>query len=758
MSIRKFIKRTQLLLDQALYESRRALRTEDAGQAVNVAALEERLLMSASPVAAVAEAAQPETPASETPEPPAPTAPDQATQQQTLDLLADETLPAAVSVTERPGSPATESDLEIAQTLELVFIDGSISNLDQMVSDLENEDALDENRSLEIVVLDTQRDGVAQITAALLQYDGIDGVHIVSHGSGGEVRLGSTVLSLDTIDTYRSAINAWQHSFTEEADLLFYGCHLAATEDGRELMAQISGECDCDVSASEDLTGHADLGGDWELEYQVGTVSTDVVFSSQLQGSWQGVLGAISVTTTDDVLDGDADLTSLAALLVTPGSDGEISLREAILAANNDAGTDTISFAISAPLVNGAHTISLASALPDITDTLIINGASEPDYAANGNAPVVVLDGGGSVPTGLVVTATADNSEIRGLSFRDLTSSAIVINGGADGVTVVGNYIGRLATDGTDSGSGDINGAGVFVNGANAVIGGTTAADRNVIAGVTSAIFLDGSSATGAVISGNYIGLSADGLTVIGTTSDGIRLENGAHTNTIGGATAAAGNVIAGTGRDGIRIDGSATDDNTVASNLFGVSADGTTRLGTVGSGVYVTNGADRTLIEDNLIAAAGTTGITIDGSSDATRIEGNTIGTNAAGTLNWGSAGDGILLTGAVTNSVIGTTAAGDGNTIVFSGQQSGDGAGISILDGATGNAIRGNAIHSNAGLGIDLAATANDGADVNDLTDADTGGNTRLNTPVLHTATLSDAGNLAAALDLTALPAGTY
>ncbi len=43
-----------------------------------------------------------------------------------------------------------------------------------------------------------------------------------------------------------------------DADLLFYGCDLAATDDGRELMNQVGAECDCDVAASDDLTGHAD--------------------------------------------------------------------------------------------------------------------------------------------------------------------------------------------------------------------------------------------------------------------------------------------------------------------------------------------------------------------------------------------------------------------------------------------------------------------------------------------------------------------
>ena len=177
------------------------------------------------------------------------------------------------------------------RALELVFIDSSVSDYQQMIDDLRLESDSDPSRTMEFVVLDSQKDGIAQMTTALLNYKEIDGIHIVSHGSNGQVQLGSTTLSLENLDTYRAAIGAWQHSLSADADLLFYGCDLAATADGRELMNQIGAECDCDVAASDDLTGHTSLGGDWDLEYQAGAIETGVAFSSGLQDSWKGVLG-----------------------------------------------------------------------------------------------------------------------------------------------------------------------------------------------------------------------------------------------------------------------------------------------------------------------------------------------------------------------------------------------------------------------------------------------------------------------------------
>ena len=214
MPLRNFIRQTHLLLAQSLYEARRAMTTQDdwPARSLQVTQLEERILMSASPLAVVAEAQ--DAGASQLNDP------------QLLDVVADLILPEQSATAETTDSAADE------HTLELVFVDSSVSNLDQMIADLQSENAADDNRTLEIVVLDSQQDGIAQITSTLLQYDGIDGIHIVSHGSDGQVQLGSTALSLDNLDTHRSAINAWQYSMSDKADLLFYGCNLAATEDG----------------------------------------------------------------------------------------------------------------------------------------------------------------------------------------------------------------------------------------------------------------------------------------------------------------------------------------------------------------------------------------------------------------------------------------------------------------------------------------------------------------------------------------------
>ena len=123
-------------------------------------------------------------------------------------------------------------------------------------------------------------------------------------------------------------------------------------------------------------------------------------------------------------------MTSIEALNANKGADGVISLREAIIAANNTAGTDTIGFNIAGA---GPHTIDVLSALPIITGTVILDARTEPDFAGT---PIIELNGtSAGVATGLVLSA--DNSTIRGLVINRFGSAGIVING--DNNTIAGN-------------------------------------------------------------------------------------------------------------------------------------------------------------------------------------------------------------------------------------------------------------------------------------------------------------------------------
>ena len=167
---------------------------------------------------------------------------------------------------------------------ELVFVDTDTPDYQTLIDDLLGNSG--EDRLIEVVLLDNSSDGIAQITDTLSQYNELDAVHIISHGSEGAIDLGGTQLEFDTLLANTTAIQGWADAFSENGDLLIYGCNLAASEDGQALVESLARLTGADVAASEDLTGSDKLGGDWDLEYVVGDIEAGGAISTDLQQEW----------------------------------------------------------------------------------------------------------------------------------------------------------------------------------------------------------------------------------------------------------------------------------------------------------------------------------------------------------------------------------------------------------------------------------------------------------------------------------------
>jgi hypothetical protein len=191
-----------------------------------------------------------------------------------------------LSLAANGGEQALQEELNPVR--EVVFIDSGVDEYQALLDDLSA--GSDGERIFDTVVLDVSSDGINQISSYLAQQQDVSAIHIVSHGSAGEVFLGNTQLNLTTLDHYAESLEGWQQSLTADADILFYGCDLAAGSDGQTLIDSLALLTRADVAASDDLTGHIDSGGDWALEYGRGEIEATIAFSDQIQESWAGTL------------------------------------------------------------------------------------------------------------------------------------------------------------------------------------------------------------------------------------------------------------------------------------------------------------------------------------------------------------------------------------------------------------------------------------------------------------------------------------
>lgn len=474
------------------------------------------------------------------------------------------------------------------------------------------------------------------------------------------------------------------------------------------------------------------------------------------------VLGSVYVVNaTDDADDGVADAT-------------HTSLREAIIAANNHPGLDTIRFDIG----SGLRTIALLSNLPAIIDPVIIDATTQPGYQGT---PLIELDGQLDVSLftnpaawkSVGLRFVAGNSTVRGLIINRFQTQLWML--GPEGNNIVqGCFIGTNAS-GTGAFAPPLSvdafrsadlGIGIEVSDGSPgnLIGGLTTQARNVISGNFGfGIRIIDSPQN--LVQGNLLGTDTTGARPIGNglgpfRQSGISLERSDAT-VIGGTQLGARNVISFSHGFGLLMsDGS---DNVVQGNFIGTDISGTAAFGNFEGGIWIDafsqNPGNNQVGGSapgagNLISGNGGTGVRLDAESFGDTIQGNLIGTDVTGTKPLRNSGDGVLVSNqGLGNNVIpppdlvGGTATGAANTIAFN-----TGRGVNVIAGSA-ITILGDSIFSNAMLGIDLGG---DGVTRNDPDDTDAGANGLQNFPVLTRGVAGAVTHVAATLN--SRPNATY
>ena len=443
------------------------------------------------------------------------------------------------------------------------------------------------------------------------------------------------------------------------------------------------------------------------------------------------------------VLGSVTDVHAETFTVINTNASGPGSFRQAILDANAATPADAIVFNIPG---DGPHRINVLTPLPIVSGPTLIDGFSQekssPNTLATGNNAVLKIELSGPGATSNVngLLINGANSTVRGL----------VINGFNFGITLNGaNSVLEGCFIGTDpAGAAAVpNSEAVRVNATadGAIVGGTSPAARNVISGNSNrALHILGPAINVSVL-GNYIGTNAAGTAAL-ANSDGVTVasNNGNPDNAlIGGTAAGAGNLISGNRGSGIVLIANAT---TVQGNLIGTDAAGTAAIPN-NDGIGVSTPFGGSALSSATIGGA----------------------TAGAGNLISGNAQHGISLTAATNEFTIRGNRIGpaaDGASLLGNGEHgiemaignhsnaaiggtlegegnviAGNGAdGVHISSG-TATRVLGNSIFANGSTPEDLGIDLDaDGVTPNDPGDGDSGPNNLQNFPVITSSSFAD------------------
>ncbi|MCL1472974.1 DUF4347 domain-containing protein, partial [Argonema antarcticum] len=219
---------------------------------------------------------------------------------------------------------------QAAQGNAIAFIDTSVQDWQTLAAGV--------TPGTEVILLDGTRDGVAQITQILQTRSNIAALHIISHGSPGEVQLGNGTLNSGNLDNYTNSLKQWRNALTENADILIYGCNVAGDPPqppflrgglrddseppflrgglrddseppflrgglrddseppflrgagGISFLHRLHHLTKANIAASKTPTGNAALGGDWELEVKIGHLTAPIAITKSARIAYKGIL------------------------------------------------------------------------------------------------------------------------------------------------------------------------------------------------------------------------------------------------------------------------------------------------------------------------------------------------------------------------------------------------------------------------------------------------------------------------------------
>jgi large repetitive protein len=180
---------------------------------------------------------------------------------------------------------------------ELVFVDTAVKGYKALLKDIDP--------AATVILLDPSRNGVEQIAEIVSKYDNVEALHIISHGSEGELKIGNGVLNQANMQSeYADELATIGQHLSQNADILIYGCDFGKGDSGLRTTHLLAALTSADIADSTNPTGSANLGGDWILERSTGIIESGQVLSAAGMAAFEGILAPTPTVT----LSGNSDV------------------------------------------------------------------------------------------------------------------------------------------------------------------------------------------------------------------------------------------------------------------------------------------------------------------------------------------------------------------------------------------------------------------------------------------------------------------
>ena len=169
--------------------------------------------------------------------------------------------------------------------IQLVFIDSQVEDYNFLVNNV-----LSSNR---VFVINNANDGIIQISEILKDYQqkydtSSIAINIIAHGSPGAIKIGNQTLHLANLEEYREYLASWQAQ-----SISLYSCAVGAGDLGLRFIEKLEEITGSEVLASDQLVGHADLGGSWQLRVKREGISNIIPFNTVVVKNYTHVLGIL---------------------------------------------------------------------------------------------------------------------------------------------------------------------------------------------------------------------------------------------------------------------------------------------------------------------------------------------------------------------------------------------------------------------------------------------------------------------------------